>query len=74
MAGGCLKKDESSKDKIQLCYLNYNFGHKTLVPPMFYQSFHSPQVKYYLISSIANLGHKLPYELSKNLRLRILED
>ena len=32
----------------------------------------SPQVKRYLISSITNLVHELPYELPNDLRLRIL--
>ena len=32
----------------------------------------SPQAKWYLISSITNLVHELPYELPNDLRLRIL--
>ena len=32
----------------------------------------SPRVNRYLISSITNLVHELPYELSNELRLRIL--
>ena len=34
--------------------------------------FHSPQVKWYLISSTKNIVYQLPHELPNDLRLRKL--
>ena len=39
---------------------------------MFYYMFHAPQVKWNLIFNIINLIYKLPHELLKDLKLRML--